>query len=543
MRHSIKFRLFLAMSAMILFFVLLSSLLVSTSLGRYYIYKKTSELRDSSQIVATLVREDPLDLWAAMERLERTRAISSTLMDANMNILYSTFPGPPPEGDLRQGTPPPSDNSIPSKPGEAPHPPNAAAKEKEDSQNGDSRPIMSDPHLAKFRDQQLFQLKQGIEYGRQQLERGEAFTEIREDPRMHTQFLNVITQLPNGDYLFLSTPLAAIQESAAVANRFFLFTGLITLLLGNVIVFFYTRRFTRPILEMNDIARRMATLDFQKKVAPGSKDELGQLAESINSLSDQLSHSITELREKNAQLQTDIERERKIDEMRKEFISNVSHELKTPIALIQGYAEGLKVNVADDEESRNYYCDVIMDESRKMNKLVLELLDLSQIESGQFHLERSAFDALAWAETVMGKFTPLLRERGIQWTVDGEGGLWADADQERMEQVLSNYLTNAIHHITPPFQLTLRVIARDDKIRVTLFNSGNGIPEEALDQIWTSFYKVDKARTRAYGGTGLGLSVVRAIQRMHQNRYGAENVPGGVLFWFELDKAAESTSI
>ncbi|MZP29803.1 HAMP domain-containing protein [Heliobacterium undosum] len=509
MKHSIKLRLFLAMSGLILFFILLSSVLVNTSLGRYYIHKKTADLREHSRIVAALVQEDSADLWTAMERLERNRAISSTLTDANMNILYSTFPGPPPEGDPEQA---------------------------------DKRPASPLPPLrpAKPRDQQLFLLRQAVESGREQLEKGEVFMEVREDPRLHTQFLNAVSQLPNGYYLILSTPLAAIQESAAVANRFFLFTGLITLLLGNVIVFFYARRFTQPILEMNDIARRMAKLDFQKKVTADSRDELGQLAESINSLSDQLSRSITELQDRNAQLQTDIERERKIDEMRKEFISNVSHELKTPIALIQGYAEGLKVNVADDEESRNYYCDVIMDESRKMNKLVMELLDLSQIESGQFHLDRSTFDTVAWAESVVEKFAPLLRERQIDWSVDGEAGLIADADKERMEQVLVNYLTNAIHHIAPPHQLTLRVFPRQNKIRVTLFNSGKGIPEEALDQIWTSFYKVDKARTRAYGGTGLGLSVVRAIQRMHQNGYGAENAPGGVLFWFDLDRAEDA---
>ncbi|WP_232294201.1 sensor histidine kinase [Syntrophaceticus schinkii] len=224
------------------------------------------------------------------------------------------------------------------------------------------------------------------------LAKGEYFTGILKDTRLETKFLVLASRLENNEVLVLSTPLAAIGESTAIANKFFLFTGLITIVIGGVAVFLFARSFTKPILQLNDIAQRMSKLDFSKKYAVQSDDEVGQLGKSINSLSDQLDKAIFSLTEANKKLKADIEQERRIDKMRKEFINNVSHELKTPIALIQGYAEGLKLNINEDEENKNYYCDVIMDEASKMNRLVKELLDLSQIESGSFKLDKTAFN-------------------------------------------------------------------------------------------------------------------------------------------------------
>ena len=192
--------------------------------------------------------------------------------------------------------------------------------------------------------------------------------EATPDERLRTEFMSLVGLLSNGDYLFLRTPVPAIQESAATANRFFLISGSLMIVVGIVFAFVFAGWFTRPILEMKGIAQKMARLDFSSKYTGSSHDEIGALGASINLMSDQLERSIGELVTANEKLLEDIERERRIDDMRKEFIANVSHELKTPIAMIQGYAEGLKLNVNEDEENRNFYCDVITDEAARMNR-------------------------------------------------------------------------------------------------------------------------------------------------------------------------------
>jgi signal transduction histidine kinase len=221
--------------------------------------------------------------------------------------------------------------------------------------------------------------------------------------------------------------------------------------------------------------------------------------------------------------------------MRKEFISNVSHELKTPIALIQGYAEGLKVNVNEKQEDKDFYCDVIMDESAKMDKLVKQLLDLSQIDAGYARLEKVDFDIADWANRIIRKNELLIKENNIDMQIEIKQNFVAHADLERMEQIMVNYLVNAINHSDARKLIKVTVQKYEDKGRISVFNSGEPIEPGLLDKIWMSFYKVDQARTRAYGGTGLGLSIVRAIQERHDNRYGAENRDGGVSFWFEVD--------
>jgi signal transduction histidine kinase len=257
-------------------------------------------------------------------------------------------------------------------------------------------------------------------------------------------------------------------------------------------------------------------------------------------MSGQLERSIGELVTANEKLLEDIERERRIDDMRKEFIASVSHELKTPIAMIQGYAEGLKLNVNEDEENRNFYCDVITDEAARMNRLVTQLLSLARIESGNAIPEIICFDIAEMARRVLRKSRLVLEERGIDASIEGEEHSLVSADYDMIEQVLTNYITNAVDHTSGDNKLRVRIDSGADKVRVSVFNSGDPIPPESIDSIWTSFYKTDKARTREHGGTGLGLSIVKAIQDAHGNAYGAANVRGGVEFWFDVDAAPEA---
>jgi signal transduction histidine kinase len=222
--------------------------------------------------------------------------------------------------------------------------------------------------------------------------------------------------------------------------------------------------------------------------------------------------------------------------MRQEFLSNVSHELKTPIALIQGYAEGLQDNINDDMESREFYCEVIVDEANKMNKMVKKLLSLNQLEfgNGQIHMEH--FNLNDVLKSVVNATDILFRQKEVTLSYSAsEEPILVWADEYMIEEVVTNYVSNALNHVKYEKKIEIKQEQEDGTVRVSVFNTGDPIPEEDLDKIWTKFYKVDKARTREYGGNGIGLSIVKAVMDAHNQKYGVCNYDNGVEFWFELD--------
>ena len=223
--------------------------------------------------------------------------------------------------------------------------------------------------------------------------------------------------------------------------------------------------------------------------------------------------------------------------MRTEFIGNVSHELKTPIALIQGYAEGLKEGISDDPESRAFYCEVIMDEANKMNQLVKNLLTLNQLEFGEEEVAFERFDIVELIQGVLQSNEILIQQKEAEVRLHAEQPVYVWADEFKVEQVVRNYLSNALNHLDNERIIDIRLTVREDaqKVRVSVFNTGVRIPQEDKEQIWNKFYKVDKARTREYGGHGIGLSIVRAIMESFHQEYGVDNYENGVAFWFELD--------
>ncbi|HOJ10840.1 MAG TPA: HAMP domain-containing sensor histidine kinase [Clostridiales bacterium] len=499
--YSIRFKLFAAIGGIILFFVAFSWLLNSTFLEKYYYSVRKQYLIENYKYVYDIYNGDLEEVAFDFEMLERTKSLHIFIIDKNYNIKYASI------REIRYNRRrQPGWNVLPSE--------------------------YSMPE---------FLIKQRIE----RLSKGEVLVENRRDDRLQTNFISLFSSLKNGDFIILNIPITSIKESVNISNNFFMFTGVITIFIGSIFVILITGKFTKPILELNEIAQGMSQLDFSRRYPVKNRDEIGKLGESINSLSEQLEKSISELTRANQKLREDIEKERKIDEMRKEFISNVSHELKTPIALIQGYAEGLKVNVNEDPENKDFYCNVIIDESMKMNKLVKQLLELSQMESGKTSLERVDFSINDLIEQVLRKNELIFKEKNINVIIKMDRDIYVNADFEKTEQVLMNYLSNALNHVDERKIVKISAKLPDDisdnhkkgKIIISVFNSGKLIPGKDIKKIWTSFYKIDKARTRAYGGTGLGLSIVKAIQEAHGNRYGVINLEkeGGVEFWFELD--------
>ena len=256
----------------------------------------------------------------------------------------------------------------------------------------------------------------------------------------------------------------------------------------------------------------------------------------MNSLSKSLEQTISELKTANLELQQDIQKKEEIDLQRREFIGNVSHELKTPIALILGYAEGLKEGITDDPESMNYYLEVIGDEAERMNRMVKNLMTLSELESGNQHVTMERFDLVALVRNYINSADILIKEQNVSLSITSPESLFVWGDEFKIEEVVMNYFSNAIHHVSgEKKEIRIYVEQMGEKARVTVFNTGSHIPEEDLEHIWDKFYKVDKARTRAYGGSGVGLSIVKAIMTGLKQEYGAENVEDGVSFWFELN--------
>jgi signal transduction histidine kinase len=284
----------------------------------------------------------------------------------------------------------------------------------------------------------------------------------------------------------------------------------------------------------------MSKLDFSQKYrVKDIDDEINNLGKSINLMSDELEKTIKQLQETNIELEKDIEEKSKIDEMRKQFISDVSHELKTPIALIQGYTEGLIENIATDEESKNFYLNVILDEANKMNVLVRKLLELMKLEYyGDREFNNHEFDISELIEEIIRKSKLLIEEEKINLQINIDKPIYVYADEFFIGQVINNYFTNAIKQVKEVNgEKTIKIYnetKEDGKVRISVFNTGENIKEEDLTRIWTRFYKVDEARNREDGGTGIGLAIVKAIMNNYQNEYGVINKDNGVEFYFEL---------
>lgn len=356
------------------------------------------------------------------------------------------------------------------------------------------------------------------------------------DPWMNMEFIELWGLLSNGNMIVMRSPMESIHESVVIANQFLGYVGVIAILISALIIWFVSKKITEPILELAKISERMTHLDFEAKYDDGGKnDEVALLGKHINQLSRALESTISELKTANNELQLDIARKNEIDEMRKEFLSNVSHELKTPIALIQGYAEGLVDCVNDDEENKNFYCDVIIDEAGKMNKLVKNLLELNQLEFGNDSVVMERFDIVELIRNCTNAVDILLKQNEIKLVFNHQEPIYAWADEFKVEQIINNYLSNAIHYAQGEKVIEITLERIDERIRIKVFNTGSPIPEEAIPHLWTKFYKVDKARTREYGGSGIGLSIVKAIMDSLNQQYGVINYDNGVAFWFEVD--------
>ncbi len=356
------------------------------------------------------------------------------------------------------------------------------------------------------------------------------------DDRLGDDYLELWGTLDNGDSVILRTAIQGIKDNIKISNTLIRYVGIAVLVVGIIAAFIFSNYISRPIKQLSHIAERMAHMDFEAKYDGSDKGEIGLLGNSMNNMSRKLEENISQLKAANLELKKDIDKKEKLEEMRTEFLSNVSHELKTPIALIQGYAEGLKEGISDDPESMEFYCDVIIDEASKMNTMVKKLLTLNQIEFGKDDLTVERFDIAELVESVVNTNELRANQKDIRIIFENKGQhIFAWGDEYKIEEVVTNYISNAVNHCDGEKIIRVKIDCNNEIARVSVFNTGKNIPQEDIDQIWDKFYKVDKARTREYGGNGIGLSIVKAIMDSLGKGYGVQNKPDGVEFWFDLD--------
>ena len=488
---SVRVRLFMTLSFVILLIILFLILVNNFVFGQFYLYSKTKALKSVYDVVNHYYNGSQImDLETQLEKMAINNNFDILIKnDQNVNVFTSNKDFFSTLGQMSEMT-------------------NRFYSDSEEMIESDK----------KFNIKKIMDNKNGITY----------------------VLLSAI--LDNGYLLYIRIPITSIQESVKISNNFLYLMAGFAILIAAVIVSYVSRKFGDPIAELNDIAKKMANLDFSHKYKiTNADDEINHLGKSINAMSDKLERTIKQLRNTNIELEKDIEEKSQIDEMRKSFISDVSHELKTPIALIQGYSEGLLENVNSDEENRRFYAEVILDETNKMDRLVKQLLELMKLEYGKREFQDKEFNIVELEKEIVRKSQVMLEEKNIEIKFQTMDEINVFADDFYIEQVISNYLTNAIKHIKELdgekyIQIENEVDIEKNKVRVKVFNTGDTIKEENIARIWNRFYKIDESRNREDGGTGIGLSFVKAIMSNYGNEYGVVNRENGVEFYLELNR-------
>ena len=465
MKHSIKRQMLTVFVGLILFMIVVFLIINGSFLEKYYIFNKKAEFVKVYTMVQEGVEKDTLSSETPekeLGRLAERNNISIAVIDSDYNVVYTNV------------------------------------REKQ------------------MMVVQLF----GYLYDKNHQEVMESTDDYdickSVDPQNNTEYLTMWGSFDNGDIFIMRSPLESIRSAVTIFNRFIGIVGGCVILVGVLLAWYFSKKITEPIMELATLSQKMADLDFDAKYTSGGSNEIGVLGESFNRMSEKLEQTISNLKEANYKLQKDIEQKEKRENMRSEFLGNVSHELKTPIALIQGYAEGLKEGVNDDPESREFYCEVIMDEAGKMNRMVKNLLALNQLEFGEDDVQFDRFDITSLIFGVLQSLDILIEQKEAQIIFSHKDPIYVWADEFKVEQVVRNYINNALNHVDGEKVIEIKITQENDVAKITVFNTGTPIPEEDLPHIWEKFYKVDKARTREYGGNGIGLSIVKAIMESQQ---------------------------
>ncbi|MUG24208.1 HAMP domain-containing protein [Paenibacillus macerans] len=336
-------------------------------------------------------------------------------------------------------------------------------------------------------------------------------------------------------YLFVMASLQPVGEAVGILRQYFVYAAPVILVLVLLLSFFYSRIISRPLVALSRTAARLADLDFTVQPEIRAKDEFGELSRSLTALSRNLDATLKQLTAANEQLRTDMSEKERSEQLRKELIANLSHELKTPLGIVKGFAEGLQDGVAGDKRER--YLALIVKETDRMNDLIMDMLELSKYEAKAIRLHPRSVSLPRLIQKAADSFTRQLENKHLQMKLDGLAGeeVFVTADPRRLEQVVLNLLSNAIRHAVERTVITIDIRRTAvGTITVVLENIGAPLAEEDLGRIWDHFYRAERSRDRLHGGTGLGLAIVKHILELHHSEYGSRNTHQGVAVYFTL---------
>lgn len=363
-----------------------------------------------------------------------------------------------------------------------------------------------------------------------------SYFELRQEYYTSSEYMvyGVFFSGNNGIEIYRS--LDAVRSNALTASWAFFITTLVLSGIMIIIAVIYASSVINPLLIINEKTRRIINMDFGETCPPFKIKEIHELGSNINSLSASLSNAMNELQSENRRLEMDIEMKRRMEKTMRSFMANVSHELKTPISIIQGYAEGMKLGIGCD--SAEEFCDIIIEESDKMNNLVCRLMEYLQYGNENYRVNKSSFNIASFIQDCTDLRSHRIQEAGAKVSVSIDKGLSGYGDTELLSNVFNNYLSNALSHLD--YEREILITAKDmgDCCRISVFNTGNQIPGTDIENIWQSFYRADKSHSRAEGRFGLGLSIVAKLQELHGQKYGVINRENGVEFWFDIEKRA-----
>ena len=344
------------------------------------------------------------------------------------------------------------------------------------------------------------------------------------------EHLILMTKYSEDRVLEIRSPISSIMEAVSITSNYYLRLIGYVMIFGVLLALFFTKKITDPIIKLKGITKEISELKFDKKFTEKRADELGELGASVNKMGEMLEGIIYELNRANDKLKEDIEHEKKLEGLRKEFVASVSHELKTPITIIQGYAQGLKEGIAT-EENRDFYCEVIVDETKKIDSLVKELLLISQIEAGYLKINMVELNIGMMIRKIMDKYHYDFEKYNVSYP---EKDIIVVGDLKYIERVLENFISNMFRYGKLGGVIEVAIEEVDEKVMIRFRNTVDNLVEEDLREIWTPFYRGDKARSSE--GTGLGLAIVKGVLDNHKSEYGVKLEDETVEFFFTLKK-------
>lgn len=483
MKNSIRFKLFAGISSIILF-VFVALFLANTFLSKpFFLYEQSTKFKDAYTLIDGTDETDYLEVISNNDELELTANIEIILSDEDDNIIYS-------------------------------------------SQNPERAIYDRTMCLSHIDDMQNYTTSDAYSI----------YIDDDENNPDDQKYLLLYGSLTNGNEVIFRSSLTSIEYNIDITNQFIIYIGIASLLLGMILTLILSRKFTKPILKINETTKKIKELDFSEKVEYKSNDEIGELAESINEMALSLSEKITNLKNLNSVLMNETEKNKVLLEKRRQLLNDVSHDLKTPLSLIQGYAEALKLNVNSSKEKADFYCDVISEETAKMNMLVEELLNVNRSYPSEVNSQTDTFEINRFLRKEMEKYEKIIEDKKINFAIEKNEPIKVTAYKSLVDRVITNFIVNAIRYVDKNLKIRISTENLKDTVKISFYNSCDSVTIDELPKLWDAFYKVDDSRNRTNEGHGLGLSIVKNIQETLGLGYGVKLVDGGIIFWFEINK-------